>query len=94
MTFRLASLFFHLFIYHEKISAACFSKLVLRRKYYNLGGFVTESVTKLCGEKKKTASLRLFLTSLGLVILKDQQCEMVWDGNPERTTRITYVPLF
>lgn len=47
----MASLFFHLFICHGKISPAYFSKLVLKRKYYNFGVFVTEFVTKRCGRK-------------------------------------------
>lgn len=47
----MASLFFHLFIWHE-ISSAYLSKLVLKRKYYNFGVFVTEFVTKPCGRKR------------------------------------------
>lgn len=70
MTFMLASFFFHLFICHEKIAAACFSKLVFKRKYYNFGVFVTEFVTKLRGRKRlqSVVCLRLFFNNLGLVI--------------------------
>lgn len=46
------SLFFHLFIWHGKILSVYFSKLVLKRKYYNFGVFVTEFVTKRCGRKR------------------------------------------
>lgn len=84
----LASLFFQLFIYYEKISAAYFSKLVLRRKYYNFGVFVTTSVTKLYVKKRLQSVVLLEVISyqsrtcyferstivrwFGMVILKEK----------------------